>query len=412
MASNHLFNGRELAADLGTNLKQVMDALNAWNDDDFLARTDADLITELVAVGAVECPALHPDEWYMDERPTEAERSVVNMFGERVRERVVQYTVRIPFSGHPAPFTMKASQYFIAPIEAKVDEKASELVIVWEGTRPDPEAVRQWFRTRIDRIEKGLGFARTDINTHNSNLLNQMPQWVAQRRARLLAARQVHASIGIPIRRRADANVYALPVQRRRLVTRTTQSSRAQANPFEPEPALEKASYEDALAVLRNARNAFERSPSLTEKLGEELIRDLLLILLNAQFEGRAGGELFNCGGKTDILIREKDANVFIGECKIFGPKDGATKITDTIDQLLGYLTWRDTKAALLLFIRDRDVTSVIGKAVAAFEAHPNFKRRGSTASDERYDFVVHANGDPAREMHIAFLPFLVGGAR
>lgn len=134
--------------------------------------------------------------------------------------------------------------------------------------------------------------------------------------------------------------------------------------------------------------------------------------MLNAQFEGKAGGELFNCSGKTDILIREKDANVFIGECKIFGSKDGPSKITATIDQLLGYLTWRDTKAALLLFIRDRDVTSVIGKAVAAFEAHPNYKRRGATASDERYDFVVHANGDPAREMRIAFLPFLVGGAR
>ncbi|MFD6568543.1 hypothetical protein [Micromonospora profundi] len=288
MANNHLFNGRELAADLGTNRKQVMDALNAWDDDDFLARTDADLITELVAVGAVECPELHPDQWYMDDKPTEVERSVVNMSRERVRQRVIQYTVRIPFSGHPAPFTMKASQNFTSPIDGKVDEKANELVIVWEGTRPEPNAIRQWFQTRIDYIEKGLGFARADINAHNGNLLNQVPQWVAQRRARLLAARQVHANIGIPIRRRADANLHAVPVRRRRLVTHTPPSSQTNAKPFEPEPALEEASYEDALAVLRNARNAFERSPSLTEKLGEELIRDLLLILLNAQFRGQS----------------------------------------------------------------------------------------------------------------------------
>ncbi len=103
---------------------------------------------------------------------------------------------------------------------------------------------------------------------------------------------------------------------------------------------------------------------------------------------------------------------MFIAECKIFGPKDGPGKITDTISQLSGYLTWRDTKAALLLFIRDRDVTNVVSKAVAEFEAHPNFKRLGTTSTSERYDFVVHANGDTAREMRIAFLPFLVGGAR
>ncbi|MEU4692285.1 hypothetical protein [Actinoplanes sp. NPDC023714] len=412
MASIHLFNGRELPADLGTNHKQVVDALNGWDDDDFLARTDADLITELVAVGAVECPELHREQWYMEEKPIETERIVVDAFRERVRQRVIRYTVRIPFSGHPAPFTMKASQYFTSPLEGKVDEKASELVIVWEGTHPQPDEIRQWFQRLIDRIEQALGFARADINAHNGNLLNQVPQWVAQRRARLLAARQVHADIGIPIRRRADADVHTVPVRRRRLVTRTPPPNQSNTKPFEPEPTLEEASYEDALAVLRNARNAFERSPSLTEKLGEELIRDLLLILLNAQFEGKAGGELFNCGGKTDILIREKDANVFIGECKIFGPKDGPGKITDTIDQLLGYLTWRDTKAALLLFIRDRDVTNVISKAITAFEDHPNFKRRGTTHPDERYDFVIHANGDTAREMRIAFLPFLVGGAR
>ncbi|MFD6568542.1 hypothetical protein [Micromonospora profundi] len=54
----------------------------------------------------------------------------------------------------------------------------------------------------------------------------------------------------------------------------------------------------------------------------------------------------------------------------------------------------------------------MISKAVVAFEAHPNFKRRGTTSTSERYDFIVHANGDTAREMRIAFLPFLVGGAR
>ncbi|MFD6653450.1 hypothetical protein ACFWC0_31085, partial [Micromonospora chalcea] len=112
------------------------------------------------------------------------------------------------------------------------------------------------------------------------------------------------------------------------------------------------------------------------------------------------------------VLIREDDANVFIAECKIFGPKDGPSRITATIDQLLGYLTWRDTKAALLLFIRDRDVTTVIAKAVAAFESHPNFKRRGKTSTEERHDFILHTNGDPSREMIVAFLPFLVGSGQ
>jgi hypothetical protein len=142
----------------------------------------------------------------------------------------------------------------------------------------------------------------------------------------------------------------------------------------------------------------------MTAKLDEEKIRDLLLVLLNAQFEGAAAGEVFNAAGKTDILIRAGDRNVFIAECKIWkGPKT----IRDALGQLLSYLTWRDTKAALLLFIRTGESTTIITKSIAEIEGHANYKRTRDTADDgEHYDFILHANGDPNREIRLAFLPF------
>lgn len=167
---------------------------------------------------------------------------------------------------------------------------------------------------------------------------------------------------------------------------------------------MPETQYEQALAVLRNARNALERTPSMTANLDEEKIRDLLLVLLNAQFEGAAAGEVFNAAGKTDILIRTGDRNVFIAECKIWG---GLAKFRAALEQLLSYLTWRDTKAALLLFIRSGVPTTVITKSIAEIRKHENYKRTRDTAEDgERYDFVLHANGDPNREIRLAFLPF------
>lgn len=82
--------------------------------------------------------------------------------------------------------------------------------------------------------------------------------------------------------------------------------------------------------------------------------------------------------------------------------------VTDALNQLLGYLVWRDTKAALLLFIRNADVSTVITKAVARIEEHPNYKPRSKTSTEERYDFVLHASSDPAREIRLALLPFLI----
>jgi hypothetical protein len=166
-----------------------------------------------------------------------------------------------------------------------------------------------------------------------------------------------------------------------------------------------EAEYEQALKVLLNSRNALERSPSIAAKFTEEEIRDILLIGLNAQFEGAASGEVFNGAGKTDILIREDDRNIFIGECKIWnGPK----KFAAAIDQLLSYTTWRDTKAALLIFVKSGDVTAITTKAVTAVTEHPNFKRKGTHASEDRHDFVLHANGDPNREIKLALMLFVI----
>ena len=90
-----------------------------------------------------------------------------------------------------------------------------------------------------------------------------------------------------------------------------------------------------------------ERNPQSFATLDEEAIRDHFLVPLNAQFSGEATGETFNHQGKTDILIRHKDNNIFIAECKFWG---GEQLLLETIDQLLRYTQWRDTKTAILSF--------------------------------------------------------------
>jgi hypothetical protein len=45
-------------------------------------------------------------------------------------------------------------------------------------------------------------------------------------------------------------------------------------------------------------------------------------VQLNGTFEGAATGETFVRSGKTDILLRQEDRHVFVGECKGYdGPQ-------------------------------------------------------------------------------------------
>jgi hypothetical protein len=105
---------------------------------------------------------------------------------------------------------------------------------------------------------------------------------------------------------------------------------------YTPEPVLEEAEYQHILTVMRSMSLVIERSPQTFPTLDEETIRTLFLVLLNGHYEGAATGETFNAAGKTDILIREKDRNIFIAECKFWHGPSGFDK---AIDQLLSYLS-------------------------------------------------------------------------
>jgi hypothetical protein len=106
--------------------------------------------------------------------------------------------------------------------------------------------------------------------------------------------------------------------------------------------------YEGMIRTVLRFTHALERRPSSAELLiaNEETMRDWLMFLPSATYEtpdGRdpfIGGETENGAGKTDILVRYEDRNVFIGECKFW---HGQKKLSEAIDQLLSYTVWRDT---------------------------------------------------------------------
>ena len=153
---------------------------------------------------------------------------------------------------------------------------------------------------------------------------------------------------------------------------------------------------------------AMERSPRTFSKLKEEEIRDFFLIILNAHYEGQATGETFNYGGKTDILIRVEGKNVFIAECKFWR---GEKTLIKTIDQLLGYTSWRDTKIAILLFNKNKDFNYVLEKIDTIVKGHSCYKREISLKSrklnnETVFSYIFHQPEDVNREIFLTIMVF------
>jgi hypothetical protein len=141
-----------------------------------------------------------------------------------------------------------------------------------------------------------------------------------------------------------------------------------------------------------------ERNPHAFASLDEEAIRTHFLLQLNGHYEGSATGETFNASGKTDILIRVEDRNIFIAECKFWrGPKG----FSEAVDQLLGYLSWRDSKCALLIFNKTKDSSAVRSKMHEIMEARAEYRKTISHDPNGDSRYVLVKETDPGREITI-----------
>jgi hypothetical protein len=107
--------------------------------------------------------------------------------------------------------------------------------------------------------------------------------------------------------------------------------------------------------------------------------------------------------GKTDILIRVNGRNIFIAECKFWTGPQG---FSDTINQLLGYLSWRDTKAAIVVFNRNKDFSSVLKAIEQTADEHPLKKRGPTRESETRLRYTFASPSDANREVTVTVMAF------
>ena len=244
----------------------------------------------------------------------------------------------------------------------------------------------------------------SEIEKYNNRLPSVVAELFQKRKQEFLDQNQVVAFLGVPIKKREDLpETYAIPTPEfRKSVNVEPQVTEVG---YKPEPTLPDSVYHDILQTTHDVGKTFERLPSTYSDKDEEALRDHILLYLEPRFEGSATGETFNKTGKTDILIRHENSNVFIAECKFWR---GQKEYLETITQLLGYLTWRDSKSAAIIFVRNKDLSSVLKKAQEVTPDHPNYLGFVDKKDDTWFNYRLHINDDPNREVKLGVLFFHV----
>lgn len=378
--------------------------VGGYHADKLLNTSDDALIAYFIEKFTLDIPVINRDGIVADQRETQIDvsRDPNRYIRDPSRPFYIAGTlieVEVPFSGDAQFFKVQPTTFSMSPPRGEV--KGSKLLLRVEGTNLSGEAVRQQIDRSLAEIEGSLNYLRNSANTFNASISAQAQSQIAGRKDKLLTDRNLVASIGFAMKPRDGASAtYATPQVRKKIMPGQPPASMVE---FKSEPTLAAEQYEEILSIMENMVRVMECSPSAFTHAGEEAIRTHFLMQLNGRFEGQASGETFNYEGKTDILIKDHGRNLFIAECKFWR---GEAAYAETIDQLLGYLSWRDTKAAILVFNRNKNLSSALEKVVQQTAAHPNHIKLVRQRTETSWVYKLAHRDDPNREMIVTVMVF------
>lgn len=168
---------------------------------------------------------------------------------------------------------------------------------------------------------------------------------------------------------------------------------------FTPKKQNKLSEYENVIEILVDTCNEIEKRKKQYQDLGEENIRERMLVSLNPALKNRVFGEAINVNGKTDILIKSEDLKEqFIFELKIWS---GISEFKKGLEQLLSYLTWNDSMAGMVIFSHLKKITKTLSEINDYLNENKYDLIEGIRMKDNEIRCLVPFPSDPDRLIQI-----------
>jgi hypothetical protein len=398
----NIFAEEELRAYLEHHAHAVLSGIEQEKDEYLLNVNEDDYMCHKIMAMTLEELTIHHEQIYASstERMIPANLFPSHFFvraGESYKKDVI--TFHLPVSGTLQLLRTMPSKRLLwtMPVDFNQDEISFDVICFQD----DAGAITNAKDQSVNNIMRQLDNVNEEVKQFNAQVESRVRNAVQTRKERILKKTGVLAALGVPIKKSSNTpDTFSVPVPRIRKTIEVKKPEVRDAS-FSPEPTLDTTTYMEVLRLINDVGKQFERLPSIYKGKEEEHLRDHLLMFLEPNFTGSATGETFNKSGKTDILLRHEGSNIFIAECKFWR---GAKSFGEAVSQLLGYLTWRDSKAAVVVFVQNKDFTQVLETAGSVIKSHPNYLKLAHVVDEAWTIHHVHLNDDRNRVVNLALM--------
>lgn len=326
-----------------------------------------------------------------------------DIYGERIRFTVYKFKAIYPYTGNADLLNIKldwkmvTSCYHEGPIEYDDDNITMFFEVREELTT---ENVNRAKKKYYDGTLAPLKFLMKDLEEYNNNLPHFIEYEIEQSLKERRNKYNVMQKLGIREANYTPHSHPKAPIFPKQSISIPSESERFL------NPSLATDIYVKIIDEIYNLYKGYEKTPSVFKGKGETALRDLCLSPLQLHFKNStATGETFNKHGKTDISIKSDDGdNIFIAECKIW---KGQQALQEALDQLIDrYVTIRDTKTALIVFVQDQKFTDIITKAFNAAKEHRLFWHDNIKKKETSFGLIFHHPEDSKIEIMLELMLF------
>jgi hypothetical protein len=171
-------------------------------------------------------------------------------------------------------------------------------------------------------------------------------------------------------------------------------------------PVVSEAFYEDVIRVINQFYKSVEKRPSIYAPKDEEALRDYIIPTLELRYQNSSvTSETFNKTGRTDILLKAESGDVlFVAEFKFW---HGQSELIKALDQLFGYMTIRETKSALIVFVKNKkDFSSILAKINETITTRANYLKTLKAQSDSSITYRFYLPADRGTEISLTVTAF------
>lgn len=326
-----------------------------------------------------------------------------DMFGREYMSDTYQFTVTYHFEGHGGLFKVQPNPYTWSSYEINVNLRNQTVSYSFKIYKQDATEFNQTDSRCYSDAFANLNNINKNVAEFNSSYEQTVRSMFLQEKASYQKENKFYAAINVKVDPSTES-IFSAPTIKKKVIT---QPKIEKNKEFNSVPTMSQEMYDDVLKVIYDSGKSMEKKPALYKGKDEEGLRDQFLFITETRYTGTtATGETFNSGGKADIILKYADdgTNLFIAECKFW---HGASEYLKAISQLFDrYLTWRDSKVAVMIFVQNKDFSNVLKTIKEETPNHDYFVKYKGDRGESSFSYDFHLKQDKDKLAQVEIMAF------